>query len=64
VLDEGGKVKSALYGKVMGPILCGAQGYVQFTYYLNPNPNDRNMEFDPTKNLFKNLPMMQQVKAP
>jgi len=64
VLDERAKVKSALYGKIMGPLLCGPQGYVQFTYYLNPTPNDRNMEFDPSKNLFQNLPDDQQVKAP
>jgi len=64
VIDEKGNVKSALYGKIAGPIECGAQGYIQFTYYLNPNPNDRNMEFDPNKNLFQNLSIIQQVKAP
>jgi hypothetical protein len=57
-------VKSALYGKIAGPISCGAQGYIEFTYYLNPTPNDRNMESDPTKNLFQNLTDDQQVKAP
>ena len=64
LLDEQGHVKSALYGKIAGPILIRTQGRLQFTYYLNPTPNDRNMEFNPTKNLFQNLPMMQQVKAP
>jgi hypothetical protein len=64
VLDEQGNVKSALYGKIAGPIDCGAQGYIQFTYFLNPTPNDRNMEFDPSKNLFQNLTDDQQVKAP
>jgi hypothetical protein len=64
VLDGSGNVKSALYGKISGPIECGAQGYIQFTYYLNPTPNDRNMEFDPSKNLFQNLPTLQQVTAP
>ena len=63
-LDQQGKVKSALYGKTAGPIVCGPQGIVQFTYYLNPTPNDRNMEFDPSKNLFQNLPTLQQVTAP
>lgn len=28
-------------------------GGVEFTYYFNPTPNDRNLEFDPKKNLFK-----------
>lgn len=26
-------------------------GYLGFTYYLNPNPNDRNLEFDPKQTL-------------
>ena len=64
ILDEQGNVKSTLYGKIAGPISCGAQGYIQFTYYLNPTPNDRNMEFDPKKNLFQNLTSDQQVNAP
>jgi len=64
VLDESGKVKSTLYGKISGPLICGPQGYLQFTYYLNPTANDRNMEFDPKKNLFKNLSDLQQVNAP
>ena len=24
---------------------------MHFRYYLNPTPNDRNVEFDPSKNL-------------
>jgi hypothetical protein len=44
VLDEKGNVKSALYGKIYGD-------FMQFTYYLNPTPNDRNIEFDPKHNL-------------
>jgi hypothetical protein len=45
VLDKDGNIVSALYGKIYGDFL-------QFTYYLNPTPNDRNVEFDPAKNLF------------
>ena len=44
-LDEQGNIVSALYGKIYGDFLY-------FTYYLNPNSNDRNIEFDPEKNLF------------
>lgn len=44
-LDEQGNIISALYGKIYGDFL-------QFTYYLNPKPNDRNVEFDPDENLF------------
>ena len=29
--------------------------YIRFTYYLNPTPNDRNLEFDPTRNLMTNF---------
>jgi len=44
-LDEHGNIISAQYGKIYGDFLA-------FTYYLNPTPNDRNVEFDPDKNLF------------
>lgn len=44
VLDEQGNVKSALYGKIYGD-------FMHFTYYLNPNSNDRNVEFKPNQNL-------------
>jgi len=44
-LDEQGNIVSAQYGKIYGDFL-------QFAYYLNPTPNDRNVEFDPNKNLF------------
>lgn len=44
-LDEHGNIISALYGKIYGD-------FFQFTYYLNPTPNDRNIEFDPERNLF------------
>jgi len=63
VLDENGKIKSALYGKITGPIQFWDNAGLEFTYYLNPTPNDRNMEFDPSKNLFQNLPSLQQVNA-
>lgn len=37
---------------------------VAFTYYFNPTPNDRNLEFDPSQNLFKNLDPTEQVREP
>jgi hypothetical protein len=67
--DPGGNITSAFYGKIYGEF----GGYVDmrktifrlgFTYYLNPEPNSRNMEFDPKKNLFKNLKPLEQVTAP
>lgn len=44
-VDKDGNIISAYYGKIHGDFL-------QFTYYLNPAPNDRNLEFDPEKNLY------------
>jgi len=67
-LDENGNVKSALYGKIYGDFtldpINSKTTLILFTYYLNPMPNSRNVEFDPSQNLFKNLPTMQQVKDP
>lgn len=57
VLDENGKIKSALYGKIYGD-------FMQFTYYLNPTPNDRNVEFDPKQNLLKGLKSFERVDVP
>jgi hypothetical protein len=57
VLDENGHVKSALYGKIYGD-------FMQFRYYLNPTPNDRNVEFDPSRNLLKGLGEEQVVNMP
>jgi len=64
--NSSGAIVSALYGKIYGDIvgLNFGHGRIGFTYYLNPEPNSRNMEFDPKKNLFKNLKPMEQVTAP
>ena len=39
-------------------------GHISFTYYFNPMPNDRNLEFDPDKNLFGELEWDEVVRAP
>jgi hypothetical protein len=63
--DADGKIVSALYGKIYGDFSHDlGHGEIGFTYYLNPEPNSRNMEFDPKKNLFKNLPSWEKVFAP
>ena len=68
VLDENGKIKSALYGKVIGDIACdiinSKNGFIQFAYCLNPNSNDRNMEFDPKRNLVGDIPFAERVTEP
>ncbi len=47
----------ALYGKIEGDITyfgAGKRGSgLRFKYYLNPTPNDRNLEYDGTNNLFE-----------
>jgi len=68
VLDGDGNVKSARYGKIDGDFRLDAINsktcLVLFTYYLNPSANDRNMEFDPKKNLSSNLTADERVTAP
>ena len=52
--DEQGVLQKANYGKIYGPFKFadGRDREVVFTYYFNPTPNDRNLEFDGTNNLF------------
>jgi len=56
-LDVNGNVVSAHYGKIYGD-------FMQFTYYLNPTPNDRNIEFDPKQNLIGVSPSSPRVQSP
>lgn len=51
-LDEAGTIVSANYAKVVGDFYLLPTGGVKFQYYFNPVPNDRNLEFDPKRNLF------------
>jgi hypothetical protein len=48
-LDTAGKIMSANYAKIYGD-------FSKFVYFYNPTPNDRNLEFDPDKNLAKDGP--------
>lgn len=57
-LDDKGNVVSALYGKIEGNIQfpSGTErplARLKFKYFLNPTTNDTNLEFDQTKNLFR-----------
>ncbi len=63
--EKDGKFDRAIYGKIVGPISFGnitKQDTVTiiFKYYLNPDYT-RNLEFDPNRNLFSNLPPLEQV---
>jgi hypothetical protein len=51
---DGDKAESCLYGKIYGNIEFGNKE-VRFKYLLNPSIDDTNVEFDPKRNLFKNL---------
>jgi len=64
--DAQGNIVRALYGKISGDFFVGGSddNKLTFTYYLNPEPNSRNMEFDPKKNLSQNLKFMEGVRAP
>jgi len=54
--EEG--VSSFFYGKILNGFRVTGyaidQPSIHFEYILNPTPNDRNIEFDPEKNLFEN----------
>ena len=73
------EILSARYGKIIRDIsfypvhtkfrkkggdLVNSYATVKFTYYFNPAPNDRNLEFDPSRNLLKNLDLKEQVREP
>jgi hypothetical protein len=65
--DQDGNVTSAHYGKIRGGLwFAVAVGKVwpMMKYYLNPTPNDRNMEFDPKQNLFTDLSLNERVNDP
>ena len=56
IRSQEGKIVSALYGKVYGGFQLTYKvedhpSGVAFTYYLNPTPNDRNLEWDMKHNL-------------
>jgi len=55
--DHDGNIVSAHYGKIYGD-------FMQFSYYLNPTPNDQNIEFDPKQNLLGGLRSFERVSAP
>jgi hypothetical protein len=62
---EKGKLIKAMYGKILGDIDVGTNmdgtAFLKFKYYLNPDYT-RNLEFDPARNLFLNLPPREQVR--
>lgn len=68
ILDKNGKIMSAHYGKLRkavnvsrGAAKPDQNPIIQFTCYFNPTPNDRNLEFDPKRNLFQKLDIFEEV---
>lgn len=55
-VDDEGKLIESTYGKIYGDLFCRFRGaeevMLKFTYYWNPKPNERNVEFDTSNNLF------------
>jgi len=51
-LDSNGRILTANYAKVMGDFQLDPRGRLMFAYYFNPVSNERNLEFDPSRNLF------------
>jgi hypothetical protein len=70
VLRDDGTPENALYGKIHGAIAFGGatldapHNFIRFSYYLNPVANDRNLEFDPARNLIPGLQPPHRVRQP
>lgn len=66
-VKQGDQIVSALYGKIRSGIAVGPgdgkNATIDFTYYLNPTSNDRNLEFS-GNTLFKNLTRRETMHAP
>ena len=59
-VEQNGRIVSGNYGKISGGLrLDGINAkktcIVLFTYYLNPTSLDRNIEWDPKRNMFQGL---------
>ncbi len=50
--DDAGKIIEAHYAKIVGPLRF-TQATLGFTYYFNPTASERNLEFDPRRNLLR-----------
>jgi hypothetical protein len=66
-VKQGDQIVSGIYGKIKGGIGIGPgdgkSAAIGFTYYLNPTPNDRNLEFS-GNTLFKNLTRHETTHVP
>lgn len=64
---KNGHLKRAMYGKILGEMTFDVRGTetatIHMHYYLNPDYT-QNLEFDPKRNLFTNLPPTEGVALP
>lgn len=67
-VEKDGKIVSALYGKLWEGFQIGAENpkkfVIRLSYYLNPTPLDRNMEFDLKRNLLKKVGQFEEPRRP
>ena len=67
-VEENGRIIAANYGKITGDIAIEARDtqtcLVNFTYYYNPASLDRNLEWDPKRNLLQGLSREEAPTAP
>ncbi len=67
-VEENGRIIAANYGKITGDIGIDPRDsktcLIFFTYYLNPTSLDRNLEWDPKRNLLQGLSHMETPTAP
>ncbi|MBA4136600.1 MAG: hypothetical protein C0518_04710 [Opitutus sp.] len=67
-VEKNGQIIAANYGKIVGDIGIEARDtktcIIYFTYYLNPTSLDRNMEWDPTRNLLSGLSWEENPREP
>jgi hypothetical protein len=58
-VEQNGRLVSANYGKIKGGLLLAPSNSktckIELSYYLNPTSLDRNMEWDPKRNLLSGL---------
>lgn len=63
--EKAGKFLRAMYGKIVGTFdfstVNSKTASISFKYYLNPDYT-RNLEYDPKRNLFLNLPEYERVR--
>lgn len=67
-VEREGRIVSALYGKIRGGLQLApansATCKIKLTYYLNPTSLDRNLEWDPKRNLLPGLSWQENPREP